>query len=313
MYVKPLNEYKQTPMDNSSSGALVALSTKPLSASDMDEFLALDLGFVAKVFMKRLNFVGLYFHHTAEDLKNFAAKKITPPEINLDPNVVVFMLVAGAVGLNSPGISTLYVHALYHAQKRKGELFTLSDLCNLFPRGFPDEQECTKCWDAQKSDTVDNLLDSDAFFAEQNFNAPTEESKMDYDRTATGVVLLNNTANKVLLVTSLKVPDLWVLPKGGLEPDLTPEENALKEMREEAGIAVNLGEKIFDDVVVYEPKGDRPGKRQREIYFTGSFLSYVEWEEFNLRRREWFSVEQAKDLMSPAQYAVVLAAVRSYV
>lgn len=134
----------------------------------------------------------------------------------------------------------------------------------------------------------------------------TKSQDLNYSRTATGVVLLDSTAKKVLLVTSLKFPGLWVLPKGGLEPDLTPEENACKEMREEAGIAVDLHGKVYDEVLFYPATDDRAEKTQREIYFRGTFLSYVDWEEFQLRKRQWFAIDDGlAQLMSVEQHTAV--------
>jgi diphosphoinositol-polyphosphate diphosphatase len=110
-------------------------------------------------------------------------------------------------------------------------------------------------------------------------------------RTTSGIVMFNEDVTKVYLVTSLKLAGKWVFPKGGLEEGLTPEENAAKEMREEAGIAVTVGEKIFDADAHYPEYEGNPPRVQREIYFLGTFLSYVEWEEFEKRKREWHPID----------------------
>jgi len=129
---------------------------------------------------------------------------------------------------------------------------------------------------------------------------------LNYSRTATGVAVISYDTNKVLLVTSLKFPGLWVLPKGGLEEGLTEAQNAQKETREEAGMEVFLREKIYDEVLSYEATDDHPAKIQREIYFRASFASYCDWEEFQLRKREWFTIDAGlANLMSPEQYTVV--------
>lgn len=134
----------------------------------------------------------------------------------------------------------------------------------------------------------------------------TKSENLKFERTATGVVLLDHKIEKVLLVTSLKFPGLWVLPKGGQEDGLTAEENASKEMREEAGIAVQLHGKVYDEVLHYAASDDRPEKIQREIYFRGSFLSYVDWEEYQLRKRQWFPIDDGlAQLMNAEQHEVV--------
>jgi diphosphoinositol-polyphosphate diphosphatase len=134
----------------------------------------------------------------------------------------------------------------------------------------------------------------------------TKSENLNFTRTATGIVLLDHKIEKVLLVTSLKFPGLWVLPKGGQEDGLTAAENAQKEMREEAGIAVQLHEKVYDEVLHYPASDDREEKIQREIYFRGSFLSYVDWEEYQLRKRQWFDIDAGlESLMNPIQLEVV--------
>lgn len=130
-------------------------------------------------------------------------------------------------------------------------------------------------------------------------------------RHASGVVLLDEEGKKVLLVTSLKLPGMWVFPKGGVEPNLTPEENAQKEMREEAGIAVQLHECVYDLDVQYAATEKLPARIQHETYFRGTFLSYVDWEEFQLRKREWFEINEAAQMLPPHQIDVLRAAVES--
>lgn len=133
-----------------------------------------------------------------------------------------------------------------------------------------------------------------------------KSENLNFTRTATGVVLLDHNNEKVLLVTSLKFPGLWVLPKGGQEPELTAEENAEKETREEAGIVVKLHGKVYDEVLHYPATGDREEKIQREIYFRGSFLSYCDWEEYQLRKRQWFKIDDGlAQLMNAEQHDVV--------
>lgn len=125
-------------------------------------------------------------------------------------------------------------------------------------------------------------------------------------RTTSGIVMFNDDITKVFLVTSLKMENTWVFPKGGLEDGLTLEENAQKEMKEEAGVAVTLGEMFFDKEVHYPPQGVHKGKVQREVYFLGSFLSYVDWEEFELRKRAWFPIDTNLGvLLTPIQRDVL--------
>lgn len=134
----------------------------------------------------------------------------------------------------------------------------------------------------------------------------TKSESLTFDRTATGAVLISYDCQKVYLVTSTKFEGLWVLPKGGLEPELTPEENARKEFREEAGVEVFLREKIYDEVLAYGATDDKPAKTQREIYYRAEFGSYCSWEEMELRKRDWFTIDAGlASFMAPHQYEVV--------
>nr|DAF93396.1 MAG TPA: NUDIX hydrolase [Myoviridae sp. ctshb19] len=133
-----------------------------------------------------------------------------------------------------------------------------------------------------------------------------KSESLNFDRTATGAVLISYDCQKVYLVTSTKFEGLWVLPKGGLEPDLTPEQNACKEFREEAGIEIFLREKIYDEVLAYEATDDKPAKLQREIYYRAEFASWCTWEEMGMRKRGWFAIDDGlAALMAPHQYEVV--------
>ena len=133
-----------------------------------------------------------------------------------------------------------------------------------------------------------------------------KSENLNYTRTTSGAVMLDNTISKVMLVTSLKFPGLWVLPKGGVEEGLTPEENAKKEYAEEAGVGIQLHEKIYDEVLHYPATGTHDEKIQREIFYRASFLSYVNWEEFELRKRQWFDIDAGlASIMSPEQHEAV--------
>jgi len=129
-------------------------------------------------------------------------------------------------------------------------------------------------------------------------------------RTTSGIVMFNADVTKVYLVTSLKLPGKWVFPKGGLEDGLTPGENAQKEMREEAGIAVTVGEKIYDADAHYPEYEGKPARVQREIYFLGTFLSFVDWEEYQLRLRNWFPINSdLSELLTSVQRDVLAHAI----
>ncbi len=72
---------------------------------------------------------------------------------------------------------------------------------------------------------------------------------------AGGVVFRPATAApSFLVVQSATNPDDWVLPKGHIEPGETPEETAVREVQEEAGVDAEVIEAVGDSEFV-APRG----------------------------------------------------------
>jgi len=65
------------------------------------------------------------------------------------------------------------------------------------------------------------------------------------------VVRTDGSPARYLLVSARLTPDEWVLPKGHIEPGETPEDTAVREVLEEAGVVavptVDLGTIEFDN------------------------------------------------------------------
>ena len=94
---------------------------------------------------------------------------------------------------------------------------------------------------------------------------------------------------EVLLVTSRK-GKRWVLPKGVVEPDLTPAVSAEKEAMEEAGVRGVIGA---------EPLGTYEYRKWGGTCTVQVFAMEVEdevpaWPESGMRRRAWLTVEEAR-------------------
>jgi 8-oxo-dGTP pyrophosphatase MutT (NUDIX family) len=58
------------------------------------------------------------------------------------------------------------------------------------------------------------------------------------------VVRQDDGVTKFLLVTARRQPGQWVFPKGHIEPGETPEEAAVREVHEEAGVEARIGQPI---------------------------------------------------------------------
>jgi 8-oxo-dGTP pyrophosphatase MutT (NUDIX family) len=80
---------------------------------------------------------------------------------------------------------------------------------------------------------------------------------------AGGIVYRSNGADlEILLVTAKRTPNAWIFPKGHIEPGETPEQAALREVEEEAGVVGEL-EAVVGAPVVF----DTPNERVRVQYF----------------------------------------------
>jgi 8-oxo-dGTP pyrophosphatase MutT (NUDIX family) len=96
----------------------------------------------------------------------------------------------------------------------------------------------------------------------------------------------------ILLVKSTSGGN-WVFPKGGLEPELTKRENALKETYEEAGVIGVPGEKLGE--YTYYKAGVEQEVHMYEMRVT---LELEEYPEGEMRDRKWIKLSDAFDTLS---------------
>lgn len=92
---------------------------------------------------------------------------------------------------------------------------------------------------------------------------------------------------RVLLVTS-RYTGQWIAPKGSIEQGETPEQTAVREAVEEAGVRGRITGRLgsFD-----YPRGGQVGRV--ETFVLHVFEQLEAWEEQHLRRRRWFSFDDA--------------------
>lgn len=97
---------------------------------------------------------------------------------------------------------------------------------------------------------------------------------------------------EILLITSRKRLR-WVIPKGIVEPNMTPRESAEKEAFEEAGL-----EGIVSDISIgryqYYKWG---GVCDVEVFLMLAKRMYDDFPEFGLRNRQWLPFEEAAELI----------------
>jgi len=105
---------------------------------------------------------------------------------------------------------------------------------------------------------------------------------------------------EILLVSSRK-KKRWVIPKGIVEPDLTPQDSAAKEALEEGGI---LGEVLPESVgtYIYEKWG---GVCRVVVFLLKVTSLEANWLE-NYRERQWFSLPEARKRLDEAELKNIL-------
>jgi 8-oxo-dGTP pyrophosphatase MutT (NUDIX family) len=103
---------------------------------------------------------------------------------------------------------------------------------------------------------------------------------------------------RILLVTS-RESGRWVIPKGNVEPKLTPAKSAEKEAYEEAGIEGELISETSLGFFTYL-KRMRPGESRPasvEVFLLRVAKQCKKWPEMKQRKCGWFSVQEAAELV----------------
>ncbi|XP_043086639.1 diphosphoinositol polyphosphate phosphohydrolase 3-beta-like isoform X1 [Puntigrus tetrazona] len=110
-----------------------------------------------------------------------------------------------------------------------------------------------------------------------------------FKRRAACLCFKNEREDEVLLVSSSRNPDQWIVPGGGMEPEEEPCGAAVREVFEEAGVKGKLGRLLG----VFEQNQDR--KHRTYVYVLTVTETLDAWEDsVNIgRKREWFPVDEA--------------------
>lgn len=143
-------------------------------------------------------------------------------------------------------------------------------------------------------------------------------------RLVAGCVPLNADKSKVLMISSSKHQNRWVLPKGGVEKDEESdyEKTAHRESWEEAGVRGTIVRKVgrmadhrFEQVdplkhheVDLEIDGDTIAKSEFHLYEMEVKEIFSEWPESAKRLRKWCSYSEAKHELLKSKRAELLEA-----
>jgi 8-oxo-dGTP pyrophosphatase MutT (NUDIX family) len=114
-------------------------------------------------------------------------------------------------------------------------------------------------------------------------------------------------AIEVLLVTS-SGGSRWIVPKGHVDAGLTPQQSAIKEAFEEAGV---IG--VPQDLPIGSFKYVKGGRRRVVDLYPMEVSTVLDtWPEQRRRKRRWVPVELAMHLVKYGQVARCLLRLRRY-
>ena len=117
---------------------------------------------------------------------------------------------------------------------------------------------------------------------------PDRKSTLFYEQSAVIPYRQIDGELEVLLITT-RSNKRWIIPKGLVEPGLSPAASAAKEALEEAGVAGTVGQKIIGE---YAYKKWR-GTCHVQVYSLAVTEVHEQWEEQAFRSRQWLPLRQA--------------------
>lgn len=114
-----------------------------------------------------------------------------------------------------------------------------------------------------------------------------------------------DTNVEIMMITSIR-RRRWIIPKGAVEPDMSPQDSAAKEAFEEAGI---------EGTVAQNPIGRYHYKKWSDICRCDVYAMKVEtihetWQEQVEREREWI---EARDVISRLRHKQLKAIVKKFI
>ena len=118
----------------------------------------------------------------------------------------------------------------------------------------------------------------------------------------------NNGVLEILLITSIKKKK-WIIPKGYIEFNLSPFESAKKEAFEEAGI---IGSNETIELGAVELKKGI-GVTHMKIFSMEVIKTLDDYPEKDLRKRKWFSPEEASSKVEIPEIPKMISALQNSV
>jgi len=134
--------------------------------------------------------------------------------------------------------------------------------------------------------------------------------QIEFNFNQSGVIPYRKKENQleVLLITSIKNKK-WIIPKGYIEFNLTPFESAKKEAYEEAGVmgsneTIELGSYSINKSI---------GQQNIKVFSMEVIKILEDYPEKNLRKRKWFSINDAASNISLPEVSPMITSLTSKV
>ncbi|KAK7100144.1 diphosphoinositol polyphosphate phosphohydrolase 1-like [Littorina saxatilis] len=114
-----------------------------------------------------------------------------------------------------------------------------------------------------------------------------------YKRRAACLCFKDELEEEILLVTSHRHLNCWVVPGGGIEPDEEPRIAAMREVMEEAGVRGRIGRQIG----IFENEERKNRTWVYTFHVEELMEDWVDLQRIN-RKRQWFTLDNAKTVLS---------------
>lgn len=134
--------------------------------------------------------------------------------------------------------------------------------------------------------------------------------KLEFNFKQSGVIPYrkNNGVLEILLITSIK-KQKWIIPKGYVEFNLSPFESAKKEAFEEAGIIGS--NETYELGTIELDLGS--GLTHMKIFSMEVIKILDDYPEKELRKRKWFTPEEAREKVAVPDISGMIAALQAKV
>jgi 8-oxo-dGTP pyrophosphatase MutT (NUDIX family) len=114
-----------------------------------------------------------------------------------------------------------------------------------------------------------------------------------------GVIFRRGQGGMEVVLVSVKGGEVWCLPKGLIDRGETPEETAVREVREESGLSGKIIEELGDITYWYYIKGENVKCRKTVHFFLLEYVSgNTEQHDFEVDDSQWFPIDAALEKIS---------------